>query len=176
MLWNILMILLVIGTVASIVGYYYANYGTYKGEGHMFINIVLVIVTLGSIIAGLVCSGINSNDTSKYRHSAELVVMKTSQRDQLASLIEKQVSVDQYQALMAATPQADILVILGNTASNLLLEKAKMLVSLNEDLNYLVNSLETKRIELCAWADNPFVPRFFASPSCPQPIAAYTGK
>jgi hypothetical protein len=100
--------------------------------------------------------------------------MKQQQRDDLAKVIKEELSTDQYAAIMAATPDTDVLIILGNNAATFLVEKTKMLVSLNSELNTMVNDLEQDRINLCAYADNPVTPRLFVSPECPDSIVLKT--
>jgi hypothetical protein len=132
--------------------------------------VIAVILLVVSIFA----LGFNSSDVSVYNRSGDLVAMKQQQRDDLAKVIKDELSTDQYAAIMAATPDTDVLIILGNNAATFLVEKTKLLVSLNSELNYMVNNLEQDRINLCAYADNPVTPRLFVSPECPDSIVLKT--
>lgn len=168
MIWNVL---LVVSLATVVVSCWRVNVSArYHAEGWVAAGVISGIVLLLVLICSFVATGINSNDTSVYRRSGELVDLKVEQRDALSALVQDELSIEQYEAVMAATPDADILVILGNNASTFLVEKTRLLVAINTELNSLVNGLARDRINLCAWADNPLSPRLFVSPSCPAPI------
>lgn len=179
MIWNILMAaVLVLSTVSCVRTYNYVrkNPSRYRSEwkGVQYAAVWSSIVAGVMLMISMVALGFNSNDVSMYKRSGELVTMKQQQRDALATIVKEELSTDQYAAIMAATPDTDVLIILGNNAATFLVEKTKLLVSLNAEVNSLVNGLANDRISLCAYADNPISPRLFVSPECPATIPAAT--
>jgi hypothetical protein len=180
MIWNVLLAVAVLAVLA-LAWLAHADMSRRKGAKDKYTmlywespqitaTVVGVLVALFLVVPSLICVGVNSSDVSVYERSGELVELKIGQRDSLAALVQDELSLEQYEAVMAATPDADILVILGNNASMFLVEKTRLLVAINSELNVLVNGLARDRIELCAWADNPLSPRLFLSPVCPDPI------
>lgn len=174
MLWNLLLILTVVGLAA--LWFWSAKIqrpNAYTGRDYFPAGCATVFVGGALLITSCIGTGINESDYSVYGHSTELVTMKQGQRDELAGIIKDQLSSDQYAALMAATPKADLEVLLGgnHAVTDIMLERSRTLVGLNADVNDLVNRLEKKRINLCAWAENPLTPRLFMTPHCPAPLA-----
>lgn len=143
-------------------------------ETKQYIAVWSCIAAVILLVVSIFALGFNSTDVSVYNRSGDLVAMKQQQRDDLAKVIKDELSTDQYAAIMAATPDTDVLIILGNNAATFLVEKTKMLVSLNSELNTMVNDLEQERINLCAYADNPVTPRLFVGPECPDSIVLET--
>lgn len=127
---------------------------------------VAVVLVLPSLIA----MGVTYHLAATYHHSGRLVEQKIDQRDALAEIVADTLSADEFAALMAATPETDLLLILGNQASAVLVERARTLVALNAAVNDMLNDLERTRISLCAYHDNPITPRLFVTPGCPDPI------
>lgn len=168
---------IVVAVVSCVRCYIYLRQNPKSSRGYGWNGLQLTavwsaIVALAMLVVSLVTLGVNSNDVSMYKRSGELVTLKQQQRDDLATVVKEELSTDQYAAVMAATPETDVLVILGNNAAIFLVEKTKLLVSLNQEVNALVNDLAHKRIMLCAFADNPMTPRLFVSPECPEAIVA----
>lgn len=175
MLWNVLLVLVVGVAVRRYWGVRgYEKKDSYNmAEAPQIIAGIAAVVAVVLLVVSLINVAINASDVAVYRRSVELVELKTSQRDALAALVRDEMSLGQYEAVMAATTQTDILVILGNNAALFLVEKTRLLVAINSELNTLINGLAQDRIGLCAWADNPLTPRLpFIAPVCPNPITS----
>lgn len=169
MIWNVLLAVGVAVIVLCVVKH--ARDKPYPHNGDWGFAAGMLGIPVGVLfILSVVFTAVNENEVSVYRRSGELVELKISQRDALANLVRDEMSLEQYEAVMAATPDTDILIILGNNAALFLVEKTRLLVTINTELNTLVNGLARDRINLCAWADNPLTPRLFISPDCPDPI------
>lgn len=169
MVWNVLLILSVILVVALFIA------GVVRDWDLFGVGIASAIIILAMFGTSLISSGSQQMEVSKYKRSAELVKMKEGQRDKLAKIIREELSAEKYAALMAATPDTDVLVILGNNASTLMVERARQLVDLNNSLFTMENSLEKKRIEICSYAENSYTPRLFTLSGCPDPIKLGSG-
>lgn len=177
MIWNILLGAMLLAAIVLVPSAIIEHSKRKKARGHytsfetkQVMAVIIFICAAAMLVTSLVSLGMNSKDVSVYNRSGDLVAMKVQQRDDLATIVKEELSTDQYAAIMAATPNTDVLIILGNNAATFLVEKAKLLVSLNAEVNTMVNGLEQDRIQLCAFADNPMTPRLFVSPDCPDPI------
>ncbi len=169
MLWNLFLVLsigLVVWPALALSGSTERN----RRENFVFLTALASAVFISMLIASIIGSATQSYNVSKYKRSGELVNMKREQRDQLAAIVRKELSNEQFAQLMAATPSVDVLVILGNHASAIMVERSRQLVALNSELYVMVNELAEKRIDLCSYADNLFTPRLFFGLKCPKAI------
>lgn len=169
MLWNLFLVL----SIGLVVWPALAQSGSTernRRENFAFLTALASAVFICMLIASIIGSATQSYNVSKYKRSGELVDMKREQRDQLAAIVQKELSKEQFAQLMAATPQVDVLIILGNHASAVMVERSRQLVALNSELYVQVNDLAKKRIDLCAYADNLFTPRLFIGLKCPKAI------
>lgn len=81
--------------------------------------------------------------------------------------MDDSLSPDRFAQLMAATPEADILVILGDQATGIMVERARQLVALNQEVYALENDILDGKIAVCNTVENPFAPLIvFATPDC----------
>jgi len=140
-------------------------YAESKGMGGIVAGACLACAWL---LASVVGTGLQYNEQGKLKHTVELVDAKRDQRDALLVQVRDELSTEAYAALMAATPESDLLVIIGNQASDVLIERARLVVALNQDLYALENEQIHRRIDLCTYAENPFTPRLFVLPGCPE--------
>lgn len=175
MIWNLLLIiplpLLVIGSIRL---YRYSSqpkdpYTGYVDRGGTQVNFGLGLVCVW-LIAGIFGTALQYAATSELRHTVELVDMKRSQRDVLLEQVRDELSPAAFAALMAATPDSDLLVILGNQASDVMVERARLVVALNQEVYELENEQIHRRIDICVYAENPFTPRLFTLPGCPEGV------
>ena len=125
------------------------------------------LLIVGLIVPPIITTAIAYDSQSQATSSTLLVEMKEQQRDELVALVREELSSKQYAELMAATPKADLLVILGSSASNIMVNRAQQIVELNQKVNDLKNSIAQKRIDVCKWVQNPMIPKFwFVGPKC----------
>lgn len=134
-------------------------------------TIFSVVLTIGTLIA--LTAGTISNYNKSYELRSERALLPTlvSQKEDLVSIIRDELSADQLAALVDATDVDSVLVILGNPsgpASQILIERASTIISLNSQIAQARYSLFQNQLSYCNEVDNMFFPRFpGVSPDCP---------
>lgn len=173
MIWN----LLLVSAIAALVIFTWLYFkhrssdgGYYSMDPYESAVFLSAILTGALLLVSVLSAATNSYDVARYKRSAEVLELKAAQRDNLAKIVREELTAEQYRDLLAATPDADLLVIIGTEASSVLRERAERLVALNSDLYRAVNDLAEARVGHCAWSDNVFTPRLFVSPECPKPL------
>lgn len=171
MFWFFLLIIFVVGGLLIEV----LIKGDEEWEG-----IGIFIACFGSIVFGLLCLiGSISNYSKDYdlRTKNAILPVKEKQKEDLVTLVEDQLSSEQFAALMSATETEAIEIVFNNTnaVSNILIARATEIIELNKSIYNLKNDILNLQIEICNGQDNIFMPRLlFIQGDCtydfsPQP-------
>jgi hypothetical protein len=124
-----------------------------------FIGAIMLIACFG-VTAVVVTKGINI-DTMQPK-----IEQVTQQRDDLLDLVADELSTDEYQAVLAATGETDISLLLADP-SKLLIARVGNIIALNDRVYALDNRLLDMKRDICGYYRNLLVPRFpFFGPGC----------
>lgn len=114
-------------------------------------------------IAVFVGHAVQYTDKYNLRKQEQLLPIKIEQREKLISLVEDELTPEQYQAMLSVdNPENVVLIFKDNGASQILITRVTSIVEFNQQIFSLENDIRNLRIDICNNQDNIFVPRFFS--------------
>jgi hypothetical protein len=126
---------------------------------------VLVFLVFG--IWGIIATAFLYNDSNYVRYSKEIVAEYQSQRDQLIAILQENLSVEDFERVMAASVPEDVSFLATRPdVAAFLLGKAEQFVEVNAKYFDIRNDLLSRARSVCSNLNNPFFMRFPTGIEC----------